>query len=192
MYIDEIHLDFYEEVPQEPWMEEEKLPDPTTLPQVLFTDGFVNNNGWGLMTDDCQDFRISEEESYQGNQSLHASWDAREENCHLVSFGVNWHKWRPIDLSGMKSEAVLEFYLKADDPSQLDFKMELKEFDGPGLISVDWNPTYASADRNGWQKVRIPMSDFQGTVNESKIQHLVFQFSGKGEMFIDQISWVRK
>lgn len=189
VYIDEIRLNFYEEVPQEPWMIEETLADPTTLPQTLFEDGFVNGNGWGLLSDNCQTIQLSEEETFKGSKSLHAKWNASDD-CKLVSFGVNWHKWRPIDISGMKAEAVLQYYLKAEDLSKLDFQMILKEFDGPGLIAVDWNPSYASQVANGWYKVEIPMNDFQGEVTESKIQHLIFEFAGEGEMFVDQMSWV--
>ena len=191
VYVDEIKLVFYEEQPQEPWMVEEVLPDPTTLPQTLFDDGFVNNNGWGLYSDNCQTIQLSETETYSGDQSLHVKWDA-DESCHTVAFGVNWYKWRHIDITNMKDKAALEFFMKANNPDQLDFRMTLKEFDGPGFIDVKWDTKYASSDKNGWYKVRIPMSDFQGTVKETDIQHLMFNLTGKGEMFIDQMSWVAK
>ncbi|MCB0683938.1 MAG: hypothetical protein KDC32_23980, partial [Saprospiraceae bacterium] len=55
VYLDDIRLIFYEPEPQKPWLVEEPLPDPLALPIQLFGDAFLNNNGWGLIADECQD-----------------------------------------------------------------------------------------------------------------------------------------
>ena len=191
VYVDDIRLVFYEEKPQKKWLEEEKLPDPTLLPQPLFDEGFVNGNGWGMIQDGCQNFQINNREAFSGNQSLDLSWNASE-NCELVSFGMNWHKWNPIDITSMQEKAVLQFYLKTANPSTLDFKMILEGFDGSGAIEVAWNPKYGTKAKENWLKVEVPMSDFTGMVDKTRIKHLKFQFSGKGEATIDQISWIAK
>jgi hypothetical protein len=192
VYVDEIRLVFHEPAPPEVWVEEEKLPDPTILPQTLFEDDFVNGNGWGMITDDCQNFKMTESETYAGSKAIELNWDADAE-CELVSFGVNWHKWRPIDITEMKDKAVLRYYLKADNPADLDFTMVLQGFDGSGAIAVDWNTKYAgSKNAAGWYEVKVPMADFDGSVDQTRIQHIVFEFSGKGKAFIDQMSWIAK
>ena len=191
VYIDEIKLVFYKEEPQEPWLVEETLPDPTILPQLLFDEGFVNGNGWGISNDDCQNISISEQESYAGDQALSLDWNASE-GCELVSFGVNWYKWKHIDISNMKNEAVLNYFIKPADMANIDFKMILQGFDGSGAIIVDWDEKYASKSENGWYSVSVPMSDFEGNVDETRIQHLKFEFAGKGKMLLDKMSWVAK
>ena len=54
VYIDAVNLVWYEPEPQEPWIVLPERADPTALPITLFDDGFINDDGWGLVTDACQ------------------------------------------------------------------------------------------------------------------------------------------
>ncbi len=192
VYVDEVKLVFYEEEPQEPWLRIKQLPSPTALPQTLFDEGFANGNGWGLFTDSCQSVQMTREEKFKGSQSLRISWDYKE-GCEWLAFGVNWNKWKPIDMSPIMNKAVLEFYLKSDNPAQLDFSIVLEEFDGPGLVAVDWKEDYVGKAENGWSKVSIPLQDFSGEVNLKNIQHLVFNLKGQeGLFYMDQMKLVQK
>ncbi len=192
VYVDEIKLVFYEEPEQEPWLEEPALPDPTKLPQPLFDEGFVNGNGWGMIKDDCQDISLSTAEAYTGKQSLHVQWDNDPENCSLVAFGVNWYHWKPIDIRPMEDKAVLAFNLLAQDIAKLDFTLVLEEFDAPGMMSVKMDPTYAFRTETDWYEVRIPLDAFEGQMDKTKVQHLVFALEGEGTFYLDNMRWVAK
>ncbi|MCI4670307.1 MAG: hypothetical protein MRZ79_19375 [Bacteroidia bacterium] len=187
VFVDDIKLVFYEEEPQKPWFVEATLPNPVKLPQVLFDDNFANKNGWGLFSDDCQQIEISNEEKYDGNSSLHVKWNNTEE-CHLVAFGSNWNKWKPIDISPIRNTATLKFFMKADAPKDLDFTIAFEEFDAPGKITLKWDAAYAKPAKEGWKRVEIPLKDFKGQMNETKTQHLAFRLMGRGDFYIDNIT----
>lgn len=190
VYVDDIKLVFYKEEPQKPWLVEEELASPVSLPQMLFDDHFANKNGWGLFKYDCQDISLTSEVTYKGKSAIHAKWD-NQEGCDLVGFGSNWYKWKPIDITSIRNKATLKFFIKADNLSKLNFKINLEEFDAPGMISIDWKPTYAKAVQNGWHEVNIPLKEFEGKMNLTKVQHLAFRLQGSGEFYIDEISLVK-
>jgi hypothetical protein len=58
IYIDDIKLVFYEEPPADVYLSEQKVPDAPALPVQVFDDAFINNNGWGMLKDDCQNTRL--------------------------------------------------------------------------------------------------------------------------------------
>ncbi|MEM7657366.1 MAG: hypothetical protein AAF399_14625 [Bacteroidota bacterium] len=191
--VDEIRLVLYEPQPTEPWIETPETPDGTSLPQMLFTDAARNDNGWGFMKDGCQDVQISTEEAYEGNSSIAASWSVSEtQACSLMVFGISWTKWYPVDISTMKEEAELRFFLKAENPEALSFRIELEDF-MRASSGVDWDPSLATPADNGWWEVRIPMKDLAGTAAliETQVKTLQFRMEGEGEMYIDNISWER-
>jgi hypothetical protein len=214
IYVDDITLVYYEEPKEEPWMVEPKYPDPTELPQTLFTDEFVNNNGWGLVSKKCQSVELSNN-AYSGSKSVHAKWDNREEACQTLNqFGVSWARWNPVDITPMVDNAVLTFYIKAANPEALKFQILLEDFDR-NKGGVNWRMEWAQKDKNGWYKAEIPLAaflkgeiqqqaaaalaatgattdDFTQGFNSKTVKTLMFSLEGQGEMWIDQMSWESK
>ena len=85
IYIDDIKLVFYEEPPQDIYLSEQKVPDAPALPVQVFDDAFINNNGWGILEDDCQHVRLVNDTYAGGQKAIKVDWNAKE-GCKLVSF----------------------------------------------------------------------------------------------------------
>ncbi|MFK7925444.1 MAG: hypothetical protein AB8H47_26060 [Bacteroidia bacterium] len=212
VYLDDIQLVFYEEEKIEAWLEKESIPDPASLPITLFGEEFINQNAWGLVQTPCQTVKVTDQQAYQGNNSIHAIWDHKDEkSCSLPLFGVSWAKWQAVDIRPILADAKLSFYMKADNLSALEFQIYLEDFNRSSsavIFQKDW----AKPAKDGWYHVEIPMLTFLGAntisevavanasdgsgsaggprnINPEIIKSLVFKLEGKGEMFIDQLRW---
>lgn len=211
VYIDDIRLVMYEEPKTEPWLVEPSYPSPTALPQDLFTDAFINNHGWGIVSNECQTVELSDE-AFAGTRSIHAVWDQSGPACSLPYFGVNWSHWEPVNMYKMNQNALLTFYLKAADPQALNFQVYLEDFNR-NTGGVAWRTEWVTKKEGDWYAVQIPLtslivseleseirasnasdgsatSSFAGKLNARMIKSLSFKLEGKGEMWIDQIRWV--
>ena len=95
IYLDAVKLVWYEPEPQEPWIELPERPDPTALPITLFGDAFVNDDGWGLVSDGCQSVELTTDRPATGTTALRAAWDVTADGCYQGSLGVSWDQWYP-------------------------------------------------------------------------------------------------
>lgn len=200
VYLDDIKLVFYEPAPQEPWMIEEKLPNPTALPVQIFDDAFVNNNGWGLMTDECQEIRISEEAAVEGKTCVYVKWNKGVDACiesgygGLTAFGASWNKWRPVDVRNIRTNTAFQFKIKRVDPSTnlSNISIGFEDYDRK-KTAVKLDETRHLRNRpssDAWLHLVVPFSALPESVDFSKIKHLYFSFDGKGEVYIDDIQLI--
>lgn len=190
MYLDEIRLIFYEEEVQEPWLVEQARPDPLGLPIVLFDDAFINNNGWGLVTDDCQSIQLTRTYPSTGAAAIHAQWNILTERCFRAEMGVSWDRWYPVDVTSIRSSAAIQFDLRIPDgtATSLPFRIGLEDY-GKRLSVVSVVGSYSPTGQftTGWQTVTIPLSELEGEADFTSIKQLVFHMHEAGEMFIDNI-----
>jgi len=194
VYLDDISLVFYEEKPQTPWMEEEKLANPIAMPKTIFDDDFSNNNGWGLMTNDCKMVEWTNAEKASGEKSLHLKWDTGSENCRLNSFGVSWNKWHPVDMSSIRETAAFEFDLKMANNSaaKIPLKIGFEDYDRAKAYATLTNEFVDGGNYDTqWRKVRIPLSAISGHLNFKTIKQAYFTMEGNGEVFLDNFRLVK-
>lgn len=194
VYLDNIELIFFTPQPQEPWMEEEVLPDPTALPITLFDDDFINNNGWGMITDRCQSFNVTGAESASGSMSIHAKWDVSVGDCELTQFGVSWNKWHPTNVKPLIQNGAIEFKLKmvsSVSGEDISINVGLEDYDRNKSF-VNLQNAYSSTGRYGqvWSTVTIPLSSLPDVVDFKRVKHLYFEFLAGGECYIDDIRLV--
>ncbi|MFC2061304.1 glucoamylase family protein [Elusimicrobiota bacterium] len=83
----------------------------------------------------------------------------------------------------------LDFYVKGGNKHPVKFKIELKNaFSEVGV-------RYVSQIKKSWQKVSIPLDEFRGLTNRTKMEEFVIVFEGRvlgdsgGELYIDDISF---
>ncbi|HKL02759.1 MAG TPA: hypothetical protein VJ911_03755, partial [Cryomorphaceae bacterium] len=191
VYIDDIKLVFYEEpAPVDPWMEEETLPDPLRTPLTIFDDEFIHNNGWGFISDACQEFALTKTDAYSGDKSIHAKWSDADD-CKLTKFGASWNKWHPIDMTEKRQTRAFQFRLKMDGGTPDLIEVAMEDYDR-AWTSVKIKSEYVSGNPFGddWTTVTVPLSDFPADANFSKIKMMAFQFTGTGEAVIDEIKLV--
>ena len=194
VFLDDIKLILHETIPQEPWMVEEKLPDPTAMPIQIFEDDFINDNGWGLITDRCMDVRYTTAEKSEGVRSIHAKWDQTAGDCSLMSFGASWNKWRPVDIRPIRKTAGLQFDLKmvsTDGIGKLSMKAGLEDYDRKkSTVTLQSTYTADGAYTTTWTRVTIPFADLPNEINFGNVKQIWFGLDGVGEVYIDNIRLV--
>ena len=193
VYLDDIRLVFYEPVPQEAWMEEETLPNPIAFPIQVFEDAFINNNGWGLINDQCQTIELNDNESSTGQKSIYAKWDANAENCSLTSFGVSWNKWHPVDLTTVRQNAAIQFDIKimSGDLNSFRFKVGFEDYERvKSFANLDAKFTDRGKFTNDWTKVVIPLSAVSDEIDYARIKQMYFDLEGAGEVYVDNIKLI--
>ncbi|NBC18903.1 MAG: hypothetical protein GVY18_16495 [Bacteroidetes bacterium] len=215
IYLDEIRLIFYEEPEQEPWLVEAPRPDPTALPIQLFGDAFINDNGWGLVTDNCQSVEITDEAAASGTSALHLQWDLSPDQCYEAAMGVSWDRWYPVDMTGIAERTAiqLDVRLPSGTASDLPLRIGLEDY-GRQLSLALLDARYAPSGQftSAWQTVTIPVTDLEGiartlaaspaTVGDlptaeaqggadlSNVKQLVVYMVDAGEVFIDNLRLV--
>ncbi len=193
VYLDDISLVFYEEQEQTPWMVEETIDNPIATPQIIFDDAFVNNNGWGLVKDDCKTIEWSDTEAFTGDKSLHLLWDTEEKNCKLNALGVSWNKWKPVDMTVIRDKAAFEFDILTvgEAVQNLPIKIGFEDYDrAKSMVGLTQNFVEGRSYDTKWRKVRIPLSAIPKDVNFKNIKQLYFMMTGKGEVYIDNFRLV--
>ncbi len=195
VYMDDIQLVYYEAPPVEVWLPDAPTPDAVSYPLTLFGDEFINNNGWGLFEDHCQDFKLTSATSSEGSKSIHATWDASKDECYRVGIGVSWNKWFRVDITPAKDDMMIMVDLKSDEDllssQNIGFGFEDYERRTSFVkLSSDYLPggTFNTGD---WQTVTIPIADLPAGLDLADIKQLMIQMDKKGEVYIDNIRLVR-
>ncbi len=191
VYLDHIELIFFTPEPLKPWMEEEKRPDPTALPITLFDDQFINNNGWGMISDACQDMNIVTAEGASKGKAIRAIWQNRGE-CHLVKFGVSWNRWFPVDLNPILNTGAISFKINYPGTSPVSqITVGFEDYDRTkSSVVLTKAHLQGEATPNQWITVVVPLSELQDGNNTANIKHLYVAFTGSGETLIDDLQLV--
>ncbi len=193
-YLDDISLVFYEPQPQEPWMEEETLPDPTELPIMIFDDAFINDNAWGLISDDCQTIELTDSEKAVGQKSIYAKWD-NASNCSLTAFGVSWNKWHPVDITDIRETAAFQFDIKIKSKHQgtLPLNVGFEDYErAKNFAGVKEEFVEGGKFSRDWKKVTVPLSAIpEEGLDLTRIKQLYITLEESGEIYIDNIRLIQ-
>ena len=211
LYIDDVELVWYEPEPQEPWIVLPERPDPTALPITLFDDGFINDDGWGLVTDECQS--VQTEAAGGRGEVLRLAWDVRPDGCYEGVVGVSWNQWYPTDVTPIADRAAIQFdvRLPSGTAPQVPVRVALEDY-GRQLsqIVLDGRFTPSGQFTDEWQTVTIQFDALRGggrelaaapaTVGDlpefadgadlSAVKQLVFFLDESGEVLIDDVRLV--
>ena len=211
IYVDDIELVWYEPEPQEPWIVLPERPDPTAIPITLFDDDFINDDGWGLVTDGCQS--IEAVDSGDRGAVLQLEWDVRPDGCYEGAMGVSWDQWYPIDITSIADRAAIQFdaRLPSGTAQQVPVRVALEDYDRQlSQIILDGRFVESGQLTTEWQTVTIPFSALRGggrelaaapaTVGDlpafqdgadlSRIKQLVFYLDASGAVWVDDIRLV--
>ncbi len=208
IYIDDVQLVFYEEQEQEPWIVLPERPDATALPITLYDDTFINDDGWGLVTDACQS--ITREASGARGDVLRLQWDVRDNGCYEGVMGVSWDQWYPVDMSSVEASGAVQFdvRLPSGTASRVPVRVAMEDYNRQ-LSQIILDARYAPSGQfsTEWQTVTIPFSElrgggrelaaapatvgnlpaFQGGADFRNIKQLVFFLDESSAVLIDNI-----
>jgi hypothetical protein len=195
VFLDEIKVIDYVAPPEEESIWEVEIPTAaySRMPQTLYDDDFINDNGWGILNYACHQIKMTAAQPYRGEQAISAKWNYQDnDHCDSRSMGVNWSYWQPMDLREVKDDMVISFALKAvagKDKKELPVEVGLMGFDGSGWVSVPLSTQWVEGDAftGQWQEVMIPVKELKGKVDWTRIKDLEFHFAEKGEIVLDEI-----
>lgn len=192
IYIDQIELIFFTPEPAEPWLVEEERENPIALPITLFDRQFINNNGWGMIADECQDFKIIATEGASRGKAISASWQV-DDDCHLVEFGVSWNRWFPVDLTPVLNSGAIQFKINYPKTAPVgELTVGFEDYDrAKSKVVLKQEHIRGDAAPNRWLTVVIPLSELKEGNNPSNIKHLYMAFSGSGSTLIDDLQLVQ-
>jgi hypothetical protein len=211
IYIDDVQLVWYEPEPQEPWIVLPERPDPAALPITLFDGDFINDDGWGLITDECQS--IETVDAGDRGEVLQLAWDVRPEGCYEGAMGVSWNQWYPTDMTPVADRAAIQFEarLPSGTAEQLPVRVALEDYNRQlSQIILDGRFTPSGRFTTEWQTVTIPfealrgggrelaaapatvgnLPEFQDGADLSAIKQLAFYLDASGEVLIDNVRLV--
>lgn len=194
IYLDDISLVFYEPEPQKPWMEEETLANPIAMPTQILDDAFINNNAWGLISDQCQTIEMSDQEHSEGQKSLYVKWDNSKGNCKLTSFGASWNKWHPVDVTSIRNTAAFQFDIKSvsGTTSQLPLKIGFEDYErAKSFARLEGKFVKGGKYSDKWNTVTVPLSAIPVGIDFTRIKQLYFDLEDTGEVYIDNIRLVK-
>ena len=211
IYLDDVELVWYEPEPQEPWIVLPERPDPAALPVTLFDDGFINDDGWGLVTDECQS--IERVAADGRGEVLSLEWDVRPDGCYEGVMGVSWNQWYPTDMTPVADRAAIQFdvRLPSGTASRLPVRVALEDYDRQvSQIILDARYTASGQFTTEWQTVTIPFAELRGGGRElaaapatvgnlpafrdgadlANVKQLAFFLDESGAVFVDDVRLV--
>ena len=211
IYVDDVRLVWYEPEPQEPWIVLPERPDPTALPITLFDDAFINDDGWGLVTDACQS--ITTEAAADRGDVLRLRWDMQPAGCYDGTLGISWDQWYPVDVTPIADRAAIRFdvRLASGTSAQLPVRIALEDYNrAVSQIILDARFADAPAFTTEWTTVTIPFSALRGGGRELAaapatvgnlpafedgadfgiVKQLMFFLDASGEILVDDIRLV--
>lgn len=155
----------------------------------------LSNEIWSSRTP-C--LKVSPLSDPDGSQGLALKWDKLAEGCPTwIGLGMGWDAWAPKNMEQVIHHAALQIRLKAleGQPKNIPVAFALEDYSGaqcwlgfqakylnkPGLNTTDWN------------ELRLPLEDFEwerSQAQPTQIKQLIIQFEARGNMAIDDISWI--
>jgi len=188
IYVDDIRLVWAEPRAQEPWISLPARPDATAFPITLFADAFINDDGWGLVTDACQSVDVA-------GGVLRLRWDTASDACGTFgTVGVSWDQWHPVDLTAVAGASAirLRVRLPAGSAAELPVRVGLEDY-GRAVSSAPLAARFADrpAFSSDWATVTIPFAALAGTADLSAVKQLLIRMDGAGEVHLDDIALVR-
>jgi len=133
-----------------------------------------------------------------GSQGLALKWDKLAEGCpNWIGLGMGWDAWAPKNMEQVIHQAALNIRLKAleGQPKNIPVAFALEDYSG-AQCWLGFQAKYlnkAGLNSTDWNELRLPLEDFEwerSQVQPTQIKQLIIQFEARGNMAIDEITWV--
>jgi hypothetical protein len=163
------------------------------FPATIFHDQL--NVGWGLGVFPGREITIDAQKYFDGNAALHLKWNQAEMGQGNREMGFNWEHWQAISLADSLKNYALQMYIEPSGLNQLEsLSIGFESYAG-GTVFVPLAEKYLKKanQKEGWKLVQIPLTDFdfsKGGFDTKRFKQLMFQLSGNGEMWIDEITLI--
>lgn len=161
----------------------------------IYADYFTSE-AWVTEGTDCVSVTPTQKAAYRGDLGLHLQWDKTSEGCPWLGLGFGWDNWTGKDLSKVKNNGAIEFYvrMKEGERANLPWAIGLEDFTGSqAWLGMQVEAIKAEKITDEWTRIELPLSEFnwiEQSADASNIKQILFQFEADGELYMDEINIV--
>lgn len=154
---------------------------------------YITSEAWATEAEKCINVTASREAAYKGDLGLHITWDRTSEGCPWLGVGFGWDNWTGKDLSAIKNNAAIEFWVRMveGERAMLPWAIGLEDYTGASAwLGMSGNALKAEKVTTQWSRVVLPLSEFnweEQDANVSNIKQVIFQLEADGAVFMDEI-----
>lgn len=158
--------------------------------------GHITSEVWATVSEGCIAVSSSKEAAHSGDLGMHIKWNRQGEGCPWLGIGFGWDNWTPKDLSGVKNNGAIEFWVKMVEGERpmLPWAIGIEDYSGSGAwLGMSGNALMAEKVTTEWAKVVLPLSEFnwgEQDCDPSNVKQVIFQLEADGEVYIDDIKIV--
>jgi hypothetical protein len=168
------------------------VPDTSFYQADIIFHDVMTSEFW-TSTAECLYADAIPEAGYNSPVGIYVKWDRLTFGCPWQGIGFGWDNWTGKDLSEIKNEAAIEFYVRMPkgERKSLPWAAGLEDFTG-AQAWLGLNPNTQMADKitEEWSRVVLPLSEFnwnEQNADPGNIKQLIIQMDAEGEIYIDEI-----
>lgn len=168
------------------------LPDTSFYSADIIFKDLMTSEFW-TSTAECLYADARAEAGYNSPAGIYVKWDRLTFGCPWQGIGFGWDSWTGKDLSKIKNEAAIEFYVRmpTGERNSLPWAAGLEDFTGAqAWLGLNPNTQMAAKITEEWSKIVLPLSEFnwsEQNADASNIKQLIIQLDAEGEIYIDEV-----
>ncbi|MCB0760033.1 MAG: hypothetical protein KDC12_00830 [Flavobacteriales bacterium] len=167
----------------------EEPPASQQMDAVIFEDAV--GTMWNSLAD-CGDFEVVHDRVHSGSSAIRLSWN--KGNCEWIGFGNSFSNWTPTDMSQIRHNLALTFYVRSTDKpvNAIPIVACMEDAGGGGSYHFMDASKYlvGLTIDSTWKQMIVPLWDFpiiEEEVDISAIRQMQFQLEGSGSFYLDDI-----
>ena len=162
----------------------------------IFYDDF-DKSVWASPEKQCVQLKSENKNVFSGKSALNVKWDKIEGGCKWIGIGFGWNNWMAKDILDITKIAAIQMQVKSvkgsfknlpvafafEDYSEVQCYYGYREELAAGLFTD-----------TSWTSVTIPLSkfDFEGKkFDTEKVKQFIIQLEGDGNIYIDNIKFIK-
>lgn len=185
-FLDEIKLIDYSDSAYQAMRDRVEAMKPKGEPeQVVYREGNLDFDAWGNVYSPCSE--LAEKVDDSGNKMVYWSFDAKD--CSWAKWGINWNDWYQINFRGILDDSKLTFRYKKSKGAGFEITLQSFTYDDAKVFEVK------PGGSDQWLEAEIPLKDLNligKKFDLDQVKQLLFEGTGAGEVYIDDIQITRE
>ena len=170
--------------------------DTLFYPSSEIYSGHITSEVWATVSEKCISVNSTKDAAYKGDLGMHIKWNRQGEGCPWLGVGFGWDNWTPKDISSIKNNGAIEFWVRMVDGERpmLPWAFGIEDYGGSSAwLGMSSNALMADKVTTEWTRVVLPFSEFNWDEQDpdlSSIKQIIFQLEADGEVYLDEIKIV--
>jgi hypothetical protein len=162
----------------------------------IFKDDF-DKSVWVSPDPQCVTMNAETKNVFADNGALHVTWDKPKGGCKWIGIGFGWNNWAGKNMIDIADITAVQMQVKSVKGSFSNFPVAFAFEDYGGVQSYfGFQKQLASGTFNDstWTSVTIPLSKFdfsKSDFNIENVKQFMIQLEGDGDIYLDNIKFIR-